>query len=97
MTPHNILLVVLTVCIAVLTGFMAWFLYYLIAIVRDLRQTTHVLHEKVEELGTILDAIRERIGDSVSALSVLTQIVSKVADRWQQRRSKRPSKSTDGA
>jgi len=96
MTPHNILLIVLTVCIAVLTGFIAWFLYYLVAIVRDLRQTSRVLHEKVEQLGTILDAIRERISDSVSTLSILTQVVSKVAERWQQRRSKRSSKASDG-
>ncbi len=96
MTPHNILLIVLTVCISILTGFMVWFLYYLIAIVRDLRQTSRILHEKVEQLGTILDAIREKIGDSVSTLSILTQIVSKVADRWQQRRTKRSSKSSDG-
>jgi len=95
MTPHNILLIALTICIAILTGFMAWFLYYLIAIVRDLRQTSRILHEKVGQLGTILDAIRERIGDSVSTLSLLTQIVSKVADRWQQRRSKRSSKTSD--
>lgn len=95
MTPHNILLIVLTVCIAVLTGFFAWFLYYLIAIVRDLRQTTHILHEKVEQVGTILDAIREKIGDSVSTLTILTQVVTKLTERWQQRRAKRSSKSSD--
>lgn len=91
MTTQDILFIVLAVCAAVLTGFAAWLLYYLVGIFRDFRQTTQAIHEKIEQLSTILDSIRERIGDTVSTLSMLTQVISKVAGAWKARRSQRSS------
>jgi len=95
MNTQDILFIVLAVSAAVLTGFLAWFLYYLIAIVRDLRRTATIIHDKVTELGEILDSIRVKIGDTVSTLSLLTQVVTGIAERWRQRRSKRTSKDSD--
>ncbi len=96
MTTQDVLFSVLALCAAVLTAFLAWFLYYLIAIVRDLRETSKLLHEKVSEVSAILDSIREKIGDTVSTLSILTQVVTGLADRWRQRRAKRNAKESDG-
>ncbi|MBI4089939.1 MAG: hypothetical protein HY421_00885 [Candidatus Kerfeldbacteria bacterium] len=91
MSTQDILFIVLAVCAAVLTGFAAWLLYYLVGIFRDLRQTSRAIHAKVEQLSSILDSIRARIGDTVSTLTLLTQVISKVAGSWKARRSKRSS------
>lgn len=92
MTTQDILYIVLAVSAAVLTAFLAWLLYYVIAIVRDLRQTSRAIHEKVDQVGRILESIKERIGDSVSALSLLTELLSKLVGGWKRRRVKRSEK-----
>lgn len=89
MTTKDIFYLVLSLSIAVFTVFAVWFLYYLIAIVRELRKTSRSIHEKVEELGGILHTIKDRMSDSVSALSLLTNVISKLVSNWQARRSKR--------
>lgn len=93
MEPKDILFIVLSVCAAILTGFFVWLLYYLIAILRDLRETTKLLHEKVEQVGGILESIKERISESVSVLSLLTTIISKVADGIRNRRTRQTKNS----
>ncbi len=89
MTTQDILYIVLAVSAAVLTAFLARLLYYVIAIVRDLRQTSRAIHDKVDEVGRILESIKERIGDSVSVLSLLTELLSKLVGGWKRRRAKR--------
>lgn len=91
MVARDILFLVLATCAVVLTAFVAWFLFYLVAIVRDLRSATRAVHEKVDQVGSILEAIKERIGDSASAIALLTQVVTKVAGSWRARRSRRSS------
>lgn len=100
MEIKDILFLVLALSAAVLTAFMAWFLYYLIAIVRDLRETSKLVHDKVNQVGDILNVVKDRLTDSVSALSILTSVVSKVAGAWQERRSSKKrarESSSDGA
>lgn len=95
MSSRDILFIALSVCAVTLTVFSVWFLYYLISIVRDLRRTTQLLHDKVEQLGELLGMIKDRISDSAAALSLLTSIIGKIAGSWQDRRKKRSSsKST---
>lgn len=95
MTITNILFIILGVCAVVLTGFGAWFLYELIAIVRDFRETTKAIHDKVEEVGSVVSSIRQRLEDSTSMLSVLTKVISKIATAWQSKRSRKRTSSTD--
>lgn len=97
MNTRDILNIALTLSAVTVTVFLAWLMYYLIAIVRDLRLTTRAIHEKVDQVGTILDAIRERIGDTVSTLSVLTQIIGKISERWHEKRAKRSNKNSSEA
>lgn len=89
MSSRDILFIALALSALTITGFLAWFLYYLVAIVRDLRQTTKLLHEKVSEVGTILESIKERISESVSVLSLLTNAISTMVEKFRTRRAKR--------
>jgi uncharacterized protein YoxC len=95
METQDILNTILAVAIGVFTVFLCLFFYYLILIVRDLRKTTKTIHERVEEIGTILHAIKERVADSASALSMLANVISNIAGKWKQKRSKR-SKTESG-
>lgn len=97
MSARDILFIVLAISAATLTAFLAWLLYYLIAIVRDLRQTSRAIHEKVDQVGTILESIKERISDSASTLSILTQVISKAAGSWRKRKAARTAKESDEA
>jgi len=94
MSSQDILNLVLALSAATLTGFMCWFLFYLIGIVRDLRETTRLVHDKVSQVGEILNAMKDRLTDSVSALSILTGVISKIASSWQQRRKSKRSRET---
>ncbi len=93
MSSRDILFIALALSALIITGFLAWFLYYLIAIVRDLRQTTKLLHQKINEVGAILESIKERISESVSVLSLLTNVISTLAEKFRIRRAKQSGHS----
>lgn len=95
MNTRDILNIVLAICAVVFTGFFAMFFYYLVQIVRDLRKTSQAIHEKVEQVGGILQSVRDRLSDSVSALSILTSIIGKLASSWQQRRTSKRTRAAD--
>ncbi|MBI4092636.1 MAG: hypothetical protein HY420_01800 [Candidatus Kerfeldbacteria bacterium] len=90
MTTKDILYIVLSLSILAATVVVVWFFAYLIGIVRELRKITKSIHEKIDGVGGILESIKERISDSASALSLLTQVVARIGGAWRQRRSKRP-------
>jgi len=96
MESRDILNMVLAISAAVLTVFIATLLYYVIRIFKDLRETTRAVHDKVEEVGTILNAIRERISESTSTLGLMAQVIAKVARTWRGRRSKKTAGAGEG-
>lgn len=94
MDTRDILNIALALSAVTITVFLAWLLYLTIAIVRDLRQTSRAIHEKVDQVGVILDSIRERIGDTVSTLTMLTQVIGKISERWREKKAKRSTKNS---
>jgi len=47
-------------------------------------------------VGTILNAIRERISESTSTLGLMAQVIAKVARTWRGRRSKKTAGAGEG-
>ena len=99
MPTRDTLNIVLALSSAVITVFLAWFLYYLIAIMKDLRETSRAVHDKVNQVGVILQTVKDHLSNSVSALTMLTNVISKIAGSWQQRRKAKRTRETpaDGA
>jgi hypothetical protein len=71
-TSQDLLFVVLAFCAIWLTVFLSWFLYYLIAILRDTEKVIHAIKcavEKIDELAHVAQAKFERSAASVTLIA----------------------------
>lgn len=71
-TSQDLLFVVLAFCALWITVFLSWFLYYLIAILRDTEKVVHAVQcavEKVDELAHMAHQKFERSATSVTLIA----------------------------
>lgn len=63
-SSQDLLFIVSAFCILWVSIFLCWALYYLIAILRDVKWTVEETREKVEMIGKLVDTIEEKVHSS---------------------------------
>lgn len=92
----DILFYVLAFCALVLTGFFAWFLYYLVQIFRRFNDTVQALHdlvtgvkEKLDRLDELLRTLQDKLSSSATYLALLAKAGKDLFEHFKQKRSSR--------
>ncbi len=70
-TSQDLLYLVGAFAVLWLTIFLCWFFYYLILILRDVRQTTLDIKEKVAWWGDLLQTIKEKLVSSTATAALV--------------------------
>lgn len=83
------LFLALTVATVVLTFFLAWFLYYLVSIIRQANGVMKEVSASIEKVREILDTIKDAIHQSTSHLGLIVTAVKQLASFYNKRRHKR--------
>ncbi len=79
-TSQDLLFVVMAFCILWLTIFIAWFIYYLAMIMRQLFFTVKEMRERINKIDEVLRAFKEKIEHSASYLLLIGEGVKKILE-----------------
>ena len=91
-SSKDILFLVIAFCVLLFTGFVCWFIFYLIRIVRGANEMVQTIKEKVELVGDILESIRSKINSASSYFPMIAKGVSQLAGFIKSRRERQESK-----
>jgi len=86
-TSRDILNLVIALVVLMVGGGLAWLIYLIVAMMRDVRHATRSFKEKVEALDGLLDLLREKIEKSASYIGILVDLVSKLVSHFRDNRS----------
>lgn len=89
-TSKDILNLVLALGVLVIAALLGWLLFYIVSMVRDVRQATKTFKEKIEMIDGILSTLKDKIEKSASYFSILVELVSKLVTHFRQDRNDRP-------
>ena len=69
----DILYIVLSVAVLWITIFFCWILYYIVAMMRDVRRGMKDFQEKIHRIDDVMHSIKDKIEHSVSLFAVLAE------------------------
>jgi predicted PurR-regulated permease PerM len=102
MNTGDILNIVIAIVILAVGGFTVWLLYYIVQIVKDLhraiaefRQMIESVHERLEHLGGMLDAIQSKVSSSASAITSIVKAVADVTGMIKEKKAKRANRTVE--
>ena len=102
MNTGDILNIVIAVVLLAVGGFTVWLLYYIVQIVKDLhraiaefRHMIESVHERLEHLGDMLDAIQSKVSSSASAITSIVRAVADVTGIIKEKKSKRANRTVE--
>ncbi|MEA3463718.1 MAG: hypothetical protein U9R14_01400 [Patescibacteria group bacterium] len=76
----DILLVVISFCALWLTIFIAWFIYYLAMIMRQVYQITKETRQRLHKVDEVIKSLKEKIEHSASYLLLIGEGVKKLVE-----------------
>lgn len=76
----DLLFVVLAFCVLWLTIFLAWFIYYLAMIFRQIFLGTKEMRERIKKVDTAIIAFKEKIEHSSSYLLLIGEGIKKLVE-----------------
>ena len=76
----DLLLVVISFCALWLTIFIAWFIYYLAMIMRQVYQITKEIRQRLRKVDEVIKALKEKIDHSASYLLLIGEGVKKLVE-----------------
>jgi hypothetical protein len=79
-TPHNILLLTIAVCVAAITIFLCWGMFYLVAGIRNLYGITKDFKNLFKKIEELIDALKGKIHESATYLVLFGEVLKKVMD-----------------
>lgn len=94
-TSKDVLLWVLSLCLAFFTFFLCWALYLMIKMLREGNKAVQNLKEKIESVSEILQTIKDKIVNSATSLNMLASAVNRIIDFFKERKSKKKRKSEE--
>ncbi|MBU0620160.1 MAG: hypothetical protein V1768_00510 [Patescibacteria group bacterium] len=77
-TSQDLLYLILSVSVLLLTVFLVWFMYYLIIIVKNIYIMVQKMKGRINKLDEIIDLIKTKIEHSVSNLFLIGEGVKKL-------------------
>jgi hypothetical protein len=99
-TSSDILNLVLSVCIAALTFFLCWGIYYFVAAVSKWYKITKKVEIIVDEAETIIETVKEKLHHSSTYLFTLGDVAKKIFEYVKEKKEEKfdkkeaPKKST---
>lgn len=85
----------LSIATVVLTFFLAWLLYYLVSMIREAHRMMNEVSASVEKLHTILDRLRDVVGQSTSHLGLIVTAVRQLVSFYQRRHGQGSNEEDD--
>ena len=79
-SSKDLLYIVLTFCILWLTIFLAWFIYYLAMLMRQVFLATKEMRERIKKVDDALKAFKEKIEHGASYLLLIGEGVKKLVE-----------------
>ncbi|OGF28660.1 hypothetical protein A2477_00485 [Candidatus Falkowbacteria bacterium RIFOXYC2_FULL_47_12] len=79
-TSADILWITIAVCIALLTLFSCWGIFYIIQIIRRSSKMFKGVEQMIENINDVIKTTKEKIEHSAAYLSILADGVKKVAE-----------------
>jgi len=76
----DLLYLVIAFCALWLTIFLAWFIYYLAMIMRQVLKIIQETREKIAKINTVIKEFKEKMEHSASYLAVISEGVKKIGD-----------------
>ena len=96
-TSSDILNLVLSVCIAALTFFLCWGIFYFVAAVSKWYKITKKVEVIVDEVENVVNTVKEKLHGSAAYLLTLGDVAKKIFDYVKEKKEEnedRPKKST---
>ncbi|MFH1233334.1 MAG: hypothetical protein V1649_01630 [Patescibacteria group bacterium] len=91
----DLLNIVLAFCALWLTIFIAWFIYYLAMIMRQLFQVVKETRQKINKINDVIKAFKEKIDHSASYLMLISEGVKKLVEVIKDRTENRMNKKKE--
>jgi len=86
-------LIAAIICMFILTGFLAWVLFYVATILRDVRETTTQLRNfinaaeaRIQTVLSTIETMRDKVSSSASSINSVVSYIGRFVDHWQQER-----------
>jgi hypothetical protein len=93
-TSKDVLLWVLSACLAFFTFFLCWALFLLIKMLREGNKAIEHIREKVDAAGEVVQTIKDKIINSATSLNLMASSVSRIIDFFKERKDKKKSAKT---
>ncbi|MFH1207918.1 MAG: hypothetical protein V1668_04995 [Patescibacteria group bacterium] len=99
-SSKEILLIVLALSAALLTFFISWALYYIVMMLKRAREVTdevsgviRLVKEKIERLGTLFDAVEDKLKNTAGYLPLVLKGVTDLVDFFRRRNADKAKRS----
>jgi hypothetical protein len=79
-TSHDILLLVIAVCVAAFTFFLCWGMFYLVAMGRNVFKIFKDVRRIFDKIEGAVDAVREKIDSSAGYLFLIGEGIKKIVE-----------------
>jgi hypothetical protein len=76
-TSKDILNIALAIWTGVLTFFICWGIYYLVSIIRNVKEITDSVKDKLQKVDVIIDKIHDKIEKTSSNIGLLTEVIKR--------------------
>ncbi len=90
-TSNDILNLVLAVCLALLTFFLCWAIYYFVASVQKIHKLIKRVENGVSKAEGIIDLAKDKLKNSATYFMILGEIAKKAMEFVQEKRDKKAS------
>ena len=88
-TSKDILFLVIAFCVFIITIFSVWILYYIAQILKSSKEMVEEIKNKVEEFGSVLNMIKEKLTHSTTMLTTVVTGVTDLLNMFKGRKSKK--------
>lgn len=87
-SSKDVLFIILAFCALLFTVFICWFIYYLIAMVKNAYKVTNSIKAKLDLVEDVLKAAKNKLNSTANYISILMSGVEKVVDYVQTKNRK---------
>ena len=95
-TSHDILNLIVAVCIFALTFFLCWALFYFVSGIHKMHKLIKRAETGVAKAEEIIEIAKEKLKNSATYFMILGEIAKRAMEFVQEKRAEKQAKKTDG-
>jgi len=95
-TSGDVLHLILALCIAILTFFLCWALYYFISSVQRIHRVLKKIETGVDKAEALIDLIKSKVHSGASYFMMASEIIKKVSELAKNRYAKKTEEKKTG-